>query len=67
MSNALLFFIFSNIIRDDELRSFFRLEASPLNKKMFQLFGSSGYLDFLEFVCSVSKRSYTVTLYFMFL
>lgn len=44
----------SNYIREDELMAYFRIERSVLNKKIFRLYGETGYLDFLQFVCSVS-------------
>ena len=44
----------SNFIRDDELRAYFQIENTNLNKKLFNLFDETGYLDFMQFVCVVS-------------
>ena len=47
----------SGSIRDDEFRAFFSMEKDPFNQKLFSCFDAddSGYLNFFEFTCAVSR------------
>lgn len=53
-----LFYMLSHFVREDELIVYFQIEKTVLNRQMFRIFGESGYLDFLQFVCSVCCSIY---------
>lgn len=51
----------SYIIREDELRAYFKIENTKFNRKMLGMIDSGdGYLNFLQFVCSVRELLYFV-------
>jgi Ca2+-binding EF-hand superfamily protein len=53
----------SGYLREDELRQFLRIEQSDLYDFLFKMYrkGSRGYINFFEFVCSVSVARFFCT------